>query len=222
MELVQLLKRELKIIYHRFADVFNIFIFFIIICFAFSFAASGNISLPVASSVIIICFMLSSNLSAHLIFEKDIETGMLQQLFLRIKSLNNLIFAKMIAHFICFGIPLTIAVPVASLFFNVAPENIISLVGMILITSLIISVINVMMAGITAGIKAGGMISIILSLPLYIPIMILNIAYMVSIAGGEQGIDFPSFVQNISAFLLIIIPLALFSVRQTIRNAVES
>ena len=220
MEIIQLLRRELRVIYHKTAEIFNIFIFFIIISFAFSFAASGKLSVSIAASIIIVCFMLSSNLSTHLIFEKEIETGVLQQLFLRLKNLNNLVFAKIIAHYLCFGIPLTIAVPVSALFFNISPQNIFSLLIITTITSFVISIINVMMAGITAGLRSGAVISIILSVPLYIPIIILNISYIDSQTNGDEAISFVSFLQNAFGFILIILPLAVFSIRQTIRNAV--
>jgi heme exporter protein B len=220
VELKQLLKRELKLIYNNSFAVFNALVFFVIVAFSFSFAASGNISLQIATSIIIVCFMLASNLSSGFIFNDDIESGILQQLFIRVGSLNNLVLAKILSQYICFGIPLSFAVPVVSIFFNISFEHIITLMVMVLLTSFLLSVLNVMISGVTAGIKAGSIISVILSIPLYIPIIILNLSFIEARAGGEGSLS--SFAANIFAFALIIIPLALFSIRHTIRNAVES
>ncbi len=218
MELANLLKREFKNIYHKGFEVFNILIFFIIISFALAFGAKGDLGLPVAASVVIVCFMLASNLSAHFIFEREMESGMLQQLFINLKSLNSLIIAKMIAQFVCFGLPLVITLPLISLFYNI--DEIPLLMAMIAFSAMIISVVNVMMAGITAGLKAGGVISAILSIPLYIPLIVLNVGFLEAKISGE-GMSLQQYITNIAAFALIITPLSIFAIRQTIRNAVE-
>ncbi len=221
MQLFQLVNREIRVIYHRGSEIFNLLMFFLIVSFTFSFAAGGALSAQVGAAVIIVCFMLASNLSGHSIFERDIESGVLQQLFLRSKSLNNLIFAKIISQYLCFGIPLVLVVPVVSLFFGTAEDKILSLVFVVVVTSFILSIINVMINGITAGIRSGAIISVIISLPLYIPIIILDISFITNI-GTEDAISITSFLKSAGGYALIIIPLSIFAVRHTIRNAVEN
>ena len=221
MQLFQLLRREIKVIYHRSSEVFSLIVFFLVVSFAFSFASGGALTLPVASSVIIVCFMLASNLSGHFIFERDIESGILQQLFLRAGSLNNVIFAKMISQYICFGIPLALVIPAVSLLFGAPEDKIILLIYIVLVTSFLLSIINVMIGGITAGLRSGAIISVIISLPLYVPIIILDISF-ISNLGTENAISILTFLKSAGGYALILLPLSIFAVRHTIRNAVEN
>jgi heme exporter protein B len=218
--MLPLLKREIRNIFKTNLEVLNLLIFFIIVCFIYGFATSGNLSLQLSCSVLIVSFMLSSNLSSYNIFNREIETGMLEQLFLKCKT-NNIILAKIFSQYICFALPLCLAIPFVSLLFKISPENIWILTGLVIITSFIISIFNVMIAALTAGIRNGSVISVILTIPLYIPLIIINLSFIESVANADDLISFSTYLINIFGFMLIILPLALFSAKVTVRNALN-
>jgi heme exporter protein B len=220
MEILKLISRELKITYYKASEVFNLMMFFLMISFAFSFASNGKLSIEMAVSVLLVCFMLSANLSSQYIFEKDIESGVLHQLFLRIKSINSLVFAKILSQFLFFGLPLCLVVPISSVFLGLDLDKIFNVILITMVSSFIMSVVNVTISAITVGLKSGGVISIILSLPLYIPVIIANISY-VSLIGTQDEISVFQYLQNAIAYIFIIVPLAIFAVRVLIRNAID-
>jgi ABC-type transport system involved in cytochrome c biogenesis permease component len=77
-----------------------------------------------------------------------------------------------------------------------------------------------MIAALTTGIRNGSVISVILSIPLYIPLIIINLSFIESVANADDLITFSTYLINIFGFLLIILPLALFSAKVTIKNAI--
>ncbi len=219
MQLFQLVGREVRVVARHWSEIFNLLVFFIIISFLFAFATAEIINFQIAVSAIIVCFMLASNLSSHFIFDRDLESGVLQQLYIRVNSLNSLIFAKMLSQYLCFGLPLVLTIPLAAVFFSLPFGHTMLLMLLVLAVAPVLAVINVMISGITSGLKQGSIVSVILSIPLYIPVVILSLSFMES-QGTESQMGVLALYGNVLAYLMVLVPLAIFAVRQTIRNAI--
>jgi heme exporter protein B len=90
-------------------------------------------------------------------------------------SVEMIVVAKTLAHWVTTGLPLVIAAPVLGLLLNLEPEGFGALMLTILIGTPALSFIGAIGAAITLGIRRGGLLLSILILPLYIPILIFGV-----------------------------------------------
>ena len=110
------LKRDLLVAYKRKNDIFNPFMFFLIVCSLFPIGISPDPARlgEIASGVLWISALLASLLAMDSLYRNDFEDGSLEQLLLSPHPLYFLVLAKNMAHWLVSGLPVVIVSPLVA------------------------------------------------------------------------------------------------------------
>jgi heme exporter protein B len=128
----------------------------------------------VAAGVLWVGAVLAALLSLDRLFQADFEDGSLDLLALSPLSLESLVTAKIAAHWLTTGLPLTLLAPLLGLMFGLPGPAIATLTVSLLIGTPAVSSLGAIGAGLTLAIRRGGLILPFLVLPLLAPLVIFG------------------------------------------------
>jgi heme exporter protein B len=135
----------------------------------------------VAAGVLWVAAVLAALLSLDRLFQSDYDDGSLDLIALSPLSLESVSAAKIAAHWLTTGLPLTVLSPLLGLMFGLPPAAIGTLALSLLIGTPSVSALGAIGAGLTLSIRRGGLILPLLVLPLLAPAVIFG-------AGAVQGV----------------------------------
>ena len=130
----------------------------------------------VAGGVLWVAEVLATLLSRDRLFQGDFEDGSLDVIALSPLSLENISLAKMLAHFLSTGLPLTLISPLLGVLFNLPGPATLTLFLSLLIGTPAVSAVGAIGAGLTLSLKRGGLILPLIILPLLTPAVIFGSA----------------------------------------------
>ena len=130
----------------------------------------------VAGGVLWVAAVLATLLSLDRLFQGDFEDGSLDVIALSPLSLENISLAKMLAHFLSTGLPLTLISPLLGVLFNLPGPATLTLFLSLLIGTPAVSAVGAIGAGLTLSLKRGGLILPLIILPLLTPAVIFGSA----------------------------------------------
>ena len=136
--------------------------------------ADLNVLARVAGGVLWVGAVLAALLSLDRLFQSDYEDGSLELIALSPLSLESVSLAKMLAHFLSTGLPLTLISPLLALLFNLPAPATLTLFLSLLIGTPAVSAIGAIGASLTLSLKRGGLILPLLILPLLAPAVIFG------------------------------------------------
>lgn len=146
----------------------------------------------VAAGVLWVAAALASLLALDRLFQADYEDGSLDLLALGPLSFEAIAAAKIGAHWLTTGLPLTIISPVLALLFDLPPRAYPALIGSLLIGTPAVSAIGGIAAALTLGIRRGGLLLPFLVLPLLTPVVIFGagavLASLDQLASGAMSL----------------------------------
>lgn len=140
----------------------------------FGIGSDPKLLARVAGGVLWVAAVLASLLALDRLFQADHEDGSLDLLALSPLSLEGIAAAKMAAHWLTTGLPLTVLSPVLALLFELPPRTYPALVGSLFVGTPAVSAIGGIAAALTLGIRRGGLLLPLLVLPLLTPIVIFG------------------------------------------------
>jgi heme exporter protein B len=135
----------------------------------------------VASGVLWIAAVLAGLLSLDRLFQADFEDGSLDLIALSLLPLEGASFAKIAAHWLTTGLPLTLLSPVLALMFGMPPRVWGPLVLSLLIGTPAVSAIGAVGASLTLSIRRGGLILPLIVLPLLAPAVIFGAGFVIGV-----------------------------------------
>lgn len=135
----------------------------------------------VASGVLWIAAVLAGLLSLDRLFQADFEDGSLDLIALSPLPLEGASFAKIAAHWLTTGLPLTLLSPVLALMFGMPPRVWGPLVLSLLIGTPAVSAIGAVGASLTLSIRRGGLILPLIVLPLLAPAVIFGAGSVIGV-----------------------------------------
>ena len=135
----------------------------------------------VAAGVLWVAAVLAALLSLDRLFQADFEDGSLELIALSPLPLEAVAAAKIAAHWLTTGLPLTLLSPLLGLMFGLPPGAIAMLTLSLLIGTPSVSALGAIGAGLTISIRRGGLILPLLVLPLLAPAVIFG-------AGAVQAV----------------------------------
>ncbi|HEX4081125.1 MAG TPA: heme exporter protein CcmB [Rhizomicrobium sp.] len=138
----------------------------------------------VAPGIIWVCAVLAALLSLDRLFQTDFEDGSLDLLAIGPLSLEAVAFAKIVAHWLTTGLPLTCLAPIIALLFNLPTSGYGPLVAGLAIGTPAVSAIGAIGASLTLSIRRGGLILPLLVLPLLAPVVIFGAGAVKSAIDG--------------------------------------
>ena len=167
----------------------------------------------IAGGVLWVAAVLAALLSLDRLFQADFEDGSLDQIALGPLPLEAAAFAKIAAHWLTTGLPLTLLSPVLALLFNLPEQGYAALVVSLAIGTPAASAIGAIGAGLTMSIRRGGLILPLLVLPLMAPAVIFGAGAVISALDGLAN----GALWLLSAFSLAAVLLAPFAAAASVR-----
>lgn len=167
----------------------------------------------IAGGVLWVAAVLAALLSLDRLFQADYEDGSLDLLALSPLSLEGAAFAKMSAHWLATGLPLTILSALLAVLYDLPPPATGALVVSLLVGTPAVSAIGAIGAALTLSIRRGGLILPLIVLPLLAPAVIFGsgavLAALDSLANGAMLL--------LAAFSLLAVVLSPFAAAASVR-----
>jgi heme exporter protein B len=167
----------------------------------------------IAGGVLWIAASLAALLSLDRLFQADFEDGSLDLIALSPQSLEATAFAKIAAHWLTTGLPLTVLSPLLGLLFGLPPQAYPALVVSLLVGTPAISAIGAVGASLTLSIRRGGLILPLIVLPLLSPAVIFGAGAVLAVLDGLSN----GALGLLAAFSLVAVVLAPFACAAGVR-----
>ena len=182
--------RDLRLALRRRADSAAALIFFLIVAslFPLSIGPEPELLRAMAPGVIWVGALLASMLSLTRMFAADHQDGTLEQLLLAAHPLPLLVAGKIVAHWLCSGLPLALVAPLIALQYDLGGEATLALTGALLVGTPVLSLIGAVGAALTVGVRGAGVLLSVLVLPLYVPVLVFG-ASAVNASGAGLGVS---------------------------------
>jgi heme exporter protein B len=167
----------------------------------------------IGGGVLWVAAALSALLSLDRLFQADFEDGSLDLLALAPLSLESVVIAKMLAHWLTTGLPLTLLSPLLGLLFNLPFEGYLPLAASLAIGTPALSAVGAIGAALTLSIRRGGLILALIVLPLITPAVIFGAG---AVLMAVQGSGTAAFL-FLGAFSLASVLLSPFAAAAAVR-----
>ena len=181
--------------------------FILIIClFPICIGPSLNILKLISFAIIWISMLLTSLLTINNWLDRDYINGTIELQLFSSLSLEKILLARIFSHWIINGIPLVMSSPILFIFFNIEYDYWFNITGVMLMSSLKMSLLGVFISTLTLSLNQKGIIVSVIMIPIYIPIFIFTMNLLNNLV-SNLDITIP-LMYNLSflIFLLIISP----------------
>jgi heme exporter protein B len=168
----------------------------------------------VAGGVLWVGAVLSALLSLDRLFQGDFEDGSLDLIALSPLPLELTALAKIAAHWLSTGLPLTLLSPLLALLFNLPGPAMGVLFVSLLIGTPAVSAIGAIGASLTLSLKGGGLILPLIILPLLCPAVIFGAG---AVAASLDGLGARDALGLLAAFAFAAVLLSPFAAAAGVR-----
>jgi heme exporter protein B len=210
------LTRDIRLGLRHRGELLNPLLFFLIVVtlFPLSLGPDKAVLQQHAPAVIWVAALLASSISLDMMFRSDFEDGSLEQILLSPYSDSVLVFAKILAHWLLTGAPLTVFAIILSVLLYMPGEAILPLLATLLLGTPILSLVGSVGVALTVGLRGGGMLLALLVLPLYMPVLIFAVA---AVNNTIKGLSVQGEIYILGAMLLLALTLAPFATASSLR-----
>ena len=167
----------------------------------------------IAAGVLWVAAVLAALLSLDRLFQADFEDGSLDLMVLSPLSLEAVALAKIAAHWLSTGLPLTLIAAVLAVAYGLPASGTGALVASLLIGTPAVSAIGGIGAALTLSIRRGGLILPFIVLPLIAPVVIFGSGAVLAVLDGLESGAF----LFLAAFSLLAVVLSPFAAAAGIR-----
>jgi heme exporter protein B len=154
-----------------------------------------------------VAFILASLLTLDRLFQADFDDGSFDVLVLSPLSLELVVLAKSLAHWLANAVPLIIAAPILALMLNMHMAGLVVLTATLAIGTLGLTLLGAMGAALTVSVRRAGLLTSLLVLPLYIPILIFGVG---AVAAAERAMAGGEAIRLLEPNLLLLTATSLF------------
>jgi heme exporter protein B len=161
----------------------------------------------IAGGVLWVAAALAALLTLDRLFQADYEDGTLDLLTLSPLSLEQVAAAKILAHFLTTGLPLTLLSPVLGLLFNLPDQAYGALIASLALGTPALSAIGAIGASLTLSLRRGGLILALIVLPLVTPAIIFGAGAVLAALEGGSSLGL-AFLTAFSFATLVLSPFA--------------
>jgi len=215
-----LLKRDMLLAYRQGSALTMTLSFFVIAVTLFPLGVGPelNVLARIGPGVLWVGALLACLLTLDRIFQADFEDGTLEQLMLGPLSIEFIVLAKIIAHWVMSVLPLIAITPILAISLNVHADGIWAMIFSLLIGSPVLSLIGAVGAALTVAMRRGGVLLSLLVLPLYIPVLIFGVASVEAAVALMPMAPHLMLLGGLSLGALVVCP---FAAAAALRLAVE-
>jgi heme exporter protein B len=178
--------RDVRLALRRPADIASVLFFFVIVASLFPLGVGPEPDLlrRLAPGVLWVGALLATMLSLPRLFAEDFRDGTLEQFALAAHPLGLVVLGKVIAHWLCSGLPLACAAPLLGVQFDLSSPALLALFASVLLGAPALSGIGAIGAALTLGVRGSSVLLSLLVLPLYIPVLIFGAGAVEAAASG--------------------------------------
>ena len=204
-----LVRRDLALAYRQGAAALQAVVFFAVVVTMIPFGLGPDLALleRVAPGVLWVAFILASLLTLDRLFQADFDDGSFDVLVLSPLSLELVVLAKSLAHWLANAVPLIIAAPILALMLNMHMAGLVVLTATLAIGTLGLTLLGAMGAALTVSVRRAGLLTSLLVLPLYIPILIFGVG---AVAAAERAMASGEAIRLLEPNLLLLTATSLF------------
>lgn len=219
--LIAVFLRELKLAARTQADLLQPLTFYLIVIALFPLGvAPADPSLTrYAPALVWVAALLAALLTLERVFRSDYDDGTLEQLLLADTPASWLMLAKLGAHWLLTGLPLSLAGPLLGMALGLQPDAAQVLCLSLLLGTPVLIFTGGFIAALTVGLNRTGVLLPILLLPLLTPVLVFGAG---SVRAAEQGLDPAAPLYFLAAMLMLCLTLIPWATAAALRNALES
>ena len=173
---VAILRRDLLLAFRNRGELANPVIFFLIVVTLIPLGLTPEASrlAEIAPGILWVMALLASLLSVEGLFHSDYRDGTLEQLIISPQPLYLMVLAKILAHWLITGLPLTLLAPVLGMMLSLPAAGYLPLVLGLLMGTAVLSLLGAIGAGLTVALRKGGLLLSLIVMPLYMPVLIFG------------------------------------------------
>ena len=211
--------QELRIYFRRRMDIFNSLLFFMltVILFPLGVGPQADILRDLSYGVIWVAAIFASTFGISRIFEPDYEDGTLILYQTLPHSMEVIVFAKIIANWLAYCLPVVIISPIAGAMMGLAPVEWSVLVLTLLLSTPVFVMFGAIGGALSLGAKKGRVMLALLVMPFYIPVLIFGVNTSKIYINDMNGDIRPS-IMILAGLMLFAIPLSTWAAAFLIRN----
>jgi heme exporter protein B len=215
-----LVARDLRLALRQGSDAAMVLVFYLlaVLLFPFGVGPEPNILARISTGVLWVMALLAALLSLERLFVSEHEDGSLDQLALLPLPLPLVVLAKVLAHWLLTGLPLTVLAPVLAVALGMDAVAYPVLIAALALGTPTLSLIGALGAALTLGAHRAGALLALLILPLYIPALIFGVA---AVDAALAGLSTGPHLAILGALLLAAIPLCPWATAAALRQALE-
>ncbi|ODS24731.1 heme exporter protein CcmB [Candidatus Endobugula sertula] len=204
------LQCDLVIGFRQRGDMLNPVVFFLMVVtmMPLGITPQANTLAGLAPGLLWVVALLACLLSLNSLFRADFEDGSLEQLILRPQSLYFVVIAKVIAHWLTIGLPLTLVAPLLGILLSLPAEGVVPLWLSLLLGTMTLSLIGGIGAALTVSLSKGGLLLSLIIMPLYVPVLIFGASSVRFAVEGLPYLGTLAVLGTFCALALILAPLA--------------
>lgn len=212
--------RDLRLAWRSPLASLTVLAFFAMAAILFPFAVGPEPQLlaRIAAGVVWTMALLASLLSFDRLFQLDHEDGSIDLLLLSPCSLEAIVLAKCLAHWLTTGLPLIVASPLAATILNLPPEALPALLLALALGTPALSLVGAIGAALVLGARRGGVLLPLLVMPLYVPVLVFGVG---AVEADVAGLDARPHLLLLGAFLSGAVPVAAIGAAAALRQAGE-
>jgi heme exporter protein B len=159
----------------------------------------------IGGGILWVAALLAALLSLDRLFQADYEDGSLDLITLSPLSLEAAAAAKILAHWLSTGLPLTLLAPVLSVMFDLSGPAMLALMLSLAIGTPAMSAAGAIGASLTLSLRRGGLILPLIMLPLLVPAVIFGPGMVTEVQTGLASGAF-SFLAAFSLATVLLSP----------------
>tara|TARA_B100000575_G_scaffold264469_1_gene240315 strand:+ start:1554 stop:2243 length:690 start_codon:yes stop_codon:yes gene_type:complete len=214
------LRRDLLIAYKRKNDLFNPFMFFVLVATLFPIGISPEFEVlaEISAGVLWISALLASLLAMDNLFRADFEDGSLELLMLSPHPLYLLVLAKNIAHWLISGLPVVVMSPLIAYMLNLPDGAYWTLLLTLLLGTPVLSLLGSIGVALTVGLGSRGLILAVITLPMSVPVLI---AGTLTVSQTLEGASLSGYLAIMGAMLVAALTLAPLASAAALRISVN-
>lgn len=205
-----LLRRDLRLSMRHRGELINPPLFFLLAVSLIPLGVSPESSqlASLAPGIVWVMALLASLLSVEGLFLGDYRDGSLEQLLISPQPLYWLVLAKVLAHWLVTGLPLTLLAPLLGMLLSLPSEGYLPLVAGLLVGTLTLSLIGGIGAALTVGLQKGGLLLSLIIMPLYLPVLIFGASAVQRAVDGFPWLELLAIQGALLAVALLTAPFA--------------
>jgi heme exporter protein B len=208
---IRQLHREIMLHYRapRHLAYASLFFLMTLIFFPLTISAEIETLRPISPGLIWIDLLFAFFLSSERLFQQDYDDGVIEQWLVSGVSIQLLVGAKVLAHWMLTLLPLLMLCPLIGVCLHLSTYEVVILILSILCGSPAIVFLCALAAAFSTGLKQKGILMALILFPLTIPIMIFGSA---TLATSMQGLPIQGYFAILLALSIMAVGLLPFAI----------